>query len=248
MPTQPQGWPAACGGSGCVTGHSLYPRQRRAVVGIAAGAGLRLGSDLLAAAAGVATSWGVGSAASQAAGATGALRPTRLESCGAGFALCAGKKGGELTGPNPTDKGRPGSKQHLVVERGGIPLAAAVSAANLNDHFLFEPLLDAVPAVGNGRPGRPRCRPEKAHADKAYDQRCCRAACRIRGIVPRIARRGVDSSERLGRYRWVIERTFAWLTRFRRLSIRYERLAQMHLALLTLGCALICFRALHDGF
>jgi transposase len=203
---------------------------------------------LLAPAARVATSRRLGPAASQVVGTTGPGGPARLESRSAGFAVPAGKKGGELTGPNPTDKGRPGSKQHLVVERGGIPLAAAVSAANLNDHFLFEPLLDEVPAVGNGRPGRPRCRPEKVHADKAYDQRCCRAACRIRGIVPRIARRGVESSERLGRYRWVIERTFAWLTRFRRLSIRYERFAQMHLALLTLGCALICFRALHDGF
>ena len=95
------------------------------------------------------------------------------------------------------------------------------------------------------RPGRPRQRPRKLHADKAYASRHNRRALRQRGIIPRIARPGVDSSQRLGRYRWVVERTLAWLARFRRLAIRYERRADIHLALLDLGCALICFRTLH---
>lgn len=67
---------------------------------------------------------------------------------------------------------------------------------------------------------------------------------RSRGITPRIARRGIESSERLGRYRWVVERTLSWLNRFRRLKVRYERRADIHHALLTLGCALMCARAL----
>jgi IS5 family transposase len=78
------------------------------------------------------------------------------------------------------------------------------------------------------------------HADKAYDHRRNRRECRERGITPRIARRGVDSSERLGRHRWVVERTLAWLNRFRRLTVRYERRADIHLAFTTLGCALVC--------
>ncbi|MBA3825916.1 MAG: transposase [Ktedonobacterales bacterium] len=65
-----------------------------------------------------------------------------------------------------------------------------------------------------------------------------------RGICPRFARRGVESSERLGRHRWVVERTFAWLNRFRRLVVRYERRADLHLAFTLLGCSLICFRFL----
>lgn len=85
----------------------------------------------------------------------------------------------------------------------------------------FEQMLDAIPAI-RGERGRPRRRPRKLHADKAYEHRRCRRACRRRGITPRIARRGVETSERLGRYRRVIERTFAWLDRFRRLSNRYE--------------------------
>lgn len=61
-----------------------------------------------------------------------------------------------------------------------------------------------------------------------------------RGIQPRIARRGIESSERLGRHRWVVERTLAWLARLRRLTVRYERRTDIHLAFTTLGCALVC--------
>jgi hypothetical protein len=63
----------------------------------------------------------------------------------------------------------------------------------------------------------------------------------ISSIVPRIARRGIESSARLGRHRWVVERTPAWLRRFRRLIIRYERRAALHRAFLSLGRALICW-------
>ena len=101
------------------------------------------------------------------------------------------------------------------------------------------PTLDAVPGVRSGRRGRPRKRPCKLHADKAYDSRRCRKECRARSITPRIARRGVDSSARLGRHRWVVERTFAWLSQFRRLATRYERRADMHTALTKIAAALV---------
>ena len=100
--------------------------------------------------------------------------------------------------------------------------------------------LDAVPPIRGGHRGRPRRRPEKLHADKAYDHRRCRQECRARGITPRIARRGIESSTHLGRHRWIVERTFAWLARYRRLTIRYESRADIHLAFTTLACALVC--------
>lgn len=91
--------------------------------------------------------------------------------------------------------------------------------------------------VCSGRPGRPRKRPAKLHADKAHDSAEKRRALRARGITPRIARRGMDSRERLRRHRWVVERTFAWLLGCRRLGVRYERRADLLQGLLHLACA-----------
>jgi transposase len=105
--------------------------------------------------------------------------------------------------------------------------------------MLFEPLIDAIRPVKTVRGGR-RKRPEKLHADKGYDIPRCRQFLGRRGITCRIARKGIEGSERLGRYRWVVERTLAWLSKYRRLTIRYERRADIHQAFLSLGCSLIC--------
>lgn len=108
-------------------------------------------------------------------------------------------------------------------------------------------LLDAVVPV-KGERGRPRQSPGKLHADKAYDHRRCRRACRQRGTQPRIARRGVDSSERLGHHRWVVERTLTWFEHMRRLSIRYKRRPDIHYAFTSLACSLICSNTLQGKF
>ena len=118
-----------------------------------------------------------------------------------------------------------------------------LSPANRHDSMLLAPLLDAIPPIRRPHGGRRR-RPDKAHADKAYDIPRCHAALRRRRIRDRIARQRVDSSATLGRVRWVIERTFAWLNRDRRLTVRYERRADIHEALVVLGCALICWNYL----
>jgi IS5 family transposase len=147
-------------------------------------------------------------------------------------------------GRNRTDKGKPGSKHHVLTDRNGIPLAVEVTAANVHDSRMLAPLLDAVAPVRTGRRGRPRRRPDKLHADKGYDYRRCRGECVARGVRHRIARRMVEPSDRLGRHRWVVERTMAWLARYRRLTIRYERLVAVHRGLLYLACALICWNRL----
>jgi IS5 family transposase len=128
-----------------------------------------------------------------------------------------------------------------VVDRKGIPLAVIHWAANVHDSKVLQETVDAIEPIRKPR-GRPRKRPNKLHADKAYDFPRCREALRKRGITPRIARRGIDSSEKLGRYRWAVERTLSWTHRFRRLKVRYERRDDIHLAFLDLGCALICWR------
>lgn len=88
--------------------------------------------------------------------------------------------------------------------------------------------LNAMPGVRTGRRGRPRGRPHKLHADKGNDPRRCRRECRAGSVTPQTARRGIESSEHLGRYPWIVERTLARLARFRRLAIRYERRADLH--------------------
>jgi len=116
--------------------------------------------------------------------------------------------------------------------------ASAWGGGTPHDSVTMAPTLDASPALRKGRRGRPRRRPEKLHADKAYDARPRRHECRARGIVPRIARRGIDSSERLGRHRWVVERAHSWFNRFRRLPVRYERRADIYEAFTSLAATL----------
>ena len=129
----------------------------------------------------------------------------------------------------------------------GLPLADQISAANVNDGTLLETMVDAIAPIKRPR-GRPRQRPDKLHGDKAYASRQNRACLRQRGIACRIARKGIESRERLGRFRWVVERTQAWLSGFRRLDVRYERRPEIHQAFLDLGCALICWHALQATF
>ena len=97
------------------------------------------------------------------------------------------------------------------------------------------PLIPPVPPKLRG--GRPRLDDRKVLSGIIFVLK--------RGIVPRIARRSIESRERLGRHRWVVERTLAWLNRFRRLTIRYERRADIHQAFLSLSYSLICWQVLN---
>jgi len=150
---------------------------------------------------------------------------------------------GLLTGPNPTDRAKQGSKRHLICDGFGIPLAIKLTGANCHDSTQALPLLDAIPPLQGPR-GRPRCRPDCMVGDRAYDAEHIRGALRARHILPLLARRNTEHGSGLGQWRWVVERTFAWLNQFRRLRVRYEKRADMHLAFLTLGCILICWKFL----
>lgn len=131
----------------------------------------------------------------------------------------------------------------MVSDAHGIPLAVVLGPANRHDSVTFEVVLDAIPPIATPQHHR-RHRPAKLHADKAYDIPRCRAACHARRIGCRIARKQVDSSQTLGRHRWVVERTHAWLNRYRRLTIRYERRLDIHTAFVTIACALVCWKCL----
>ncbi len=124
-----------------------------------------------------------------------------------------------------------------------MPLAVTLTGGNRNDVTQLEPLIDAIGPVA-GKPGRPRQRPEALYADRGYDHDKHRRLLWRRGVKPILARRGQGHGSGLGKVRWVVERTFAWLHNFRRLRTRYEVHGYLHDAFLKLGSAVICARML----
>ena len=139
---------------------------------------------------------------------------------GRGLQSRAGEKRGSATGPSPVDRARNGSKHHLLVDATGIPLAWTVTGGNRNDVTQLIPLLDAIPPV-RGRRGRPRRRPRSLYGDRAYHSRESRGELRRRRIQAKIAWPKSAHGSGLGRERWVVERTIAWLHQYRRLRVRY---------------------------
>lgn len=113
------------------------------------------------------------------------------------FRQYQGDKRGPPTGPNPTDRGKRGSKIHLITDRSRLPLSLGISGANMHDSLGLKPLVRGDPPIRSRR-GPRRRRPGKLHADKGYDYDHLRRWLRKRGIRHRIARRGIESSQRLG--------------------------------------------------
>jgi transposase len=120
-----------------------------------------------------------------------------------------------------------------------------LTEANRHDVTQLLPLVRAIPAI-RGKRGHPKSKPKLVQADRAYDSQPHRAALRAQGIDSQIARRRTKHGSGLGKTRWVVERTIAWLHWFRRLRIRYERLPSIHEAFLKIGCSLICWRHLQQ--
>ncbi|MEU9523502.1 IS5 family transposase [Streptomyces sp. NPDC048224] len=136
-----------------------------------------------------------------------------------------------------------GIKNQLITARTGLPLSIGISAANTHDSQGLEPLVRGIPPI-RSRCGPRRRRPATLHGTRATTTTICAVGSGSRNITPRIARRGIDSSQRLGRNRWTVERTVAWLAGCRRLHRRYERKAEHFLAFAGIAAALICYRRL----
>jgi putative transposase len=155
-------------------------------------------------------------------------------------AIVKAPKGGDATGPNPTDRGKSGVKRHILTDGRGVPLSAEITAANVHDK---RAAISTVDAIVMRAPRGPR-RPTNLCLDKGYDFDDVDREIRARGIRPHIRRRGEKPrSCRRGRARrWVVERTNAWHNRFRALLIRWERRGTNYLALLHLACAMIALR------
>jgi transposase len=152
--------------------------------------------------------------------------------------------GGADTGPNPTDRGKPGTKHTLLVDRHGVPLAVRTAGANASDHRQLIPLVVDFPRV-SGKVGRPKELPDVLYTDRGFDSEASRWLLAWLGIEPRLAKRKTEHGSGLGRIRWVVERTISWLKGLRRMRVRYDRLNAIQEAWNTLAVSVICFRIWH---
>ena len=245
--TEKISWPQTDFRSSGADRYSFHTQEWDGLARPALRTGLWQRHDMLAAIARLAKSRCLGKAPPSTAAPIARGRTDRLVTRRRGLQQCARGFWGLQTGPNPTDRRKAGSKHHLCTDAQGIPLSAQVTAANVHDSRQLQPLLQAIPAL-SGRPGRPRQRPEAVQGDRAYGSRAHHRWLHSLGIVDGLARKGWPHGSGLGKTRWVVERTLSWLHQFRRLRIRYERRADIHQAFLTLGCAIICHRALKNSF
>ena len=146
------------------------------------------------------------------------------------------------------DRRKAGSKHHVLVDAGGTPLVARLTAANRHDSTQLIPMVDDVPPVA-GKPGRPLRRPKVLLGDRGYDYDAkCRRPLRERGVTPLIARRGQPHGSGLGVWRYVVEQTLALLHQFRRLRTRFDKRDDIHEAFMSLGCSMICWRRINHGY
>jgi len=138
----------------------------------------------------------------------------------------------------------------VLVDGTGTPLGAYLDSASPAEVTLLERTLDTVAVRHAHHAGRPRKRPERLVADRAYDSNTLRAALAQRGIEPIIPARSNNprathqDGRRLRRYRhrWIVERTFVWLGHFRRLVVRYERLIATYAGFFHLACAILALK------
>ncbi len=134
----------------------------------------------------------------------GHCRYHRLVRCGHGQLFCPSTFWGAKTGPNPTDRGKNGSKRHLIVDGRGIPLAIEHTGANVHDSEMAIPLVEGIPPIKQSR-GRPRKRPDNVFADRAYDaEEKIRQPLRQHNVTPQIAKRNTEHGSGLGKFRYVV--------------------------------------------
>ena len=150
-----------------------------------------------------------------------------------------------MTGPNPTDRGKLGTKRHILTDGQGIPLSVAITAANTHD------MKAAIRTLDNIVVKRPSSKINKNKQnlclDKGYDFREIEDSGIKKGYLPHIPHRGEQtitngSNHNHTKRRWVVERTNSWHNRFRKLLVRYEKKIENYFALVCLGCCILIYR------
>jgi putative transposase len=159
-------------------------------------------------------------------------------------AMSKARFGGDLVGPNPTDRAKKGVKRSILVEARGGPLAVVVAGANVHDTKLLAKTLDAIVVE---RPQPSTTAPQHLCLDKGYDNPTGRAAVATHHYIPHIRKIGEEKKDAMGEKayparRWVVERTGAWLSKCRAILVRYDKKSSNYLGLIKLACVLLWYR------
>jgi putative transposase len=156
--------------------------------------------------------------------------------------------GGRDTGKNPTDRGKSGSKIHLLVDESGAPLAVYITGANQHDKWSLDDLVISV-AVKRPYSEQHLC------ADKAYDSAdvhqfvwsenyISHIKHRRRRNEPKLDECPIPGEQSFPPRRWVVERTLGWLAKRRSIAIRWCKKSENWLAFVKLACAEILLTAI----
>ena len=155
-----------------------------------------------------------------------------------------------MTGPNPTDRGKLGTKRHLLTDQDGIPLSVVITAANTHDMKAAISVLDNI--VVKRPSSKINKKKQNLCLDKGYDFHEIQNEAIKKGYLPHIRHRGEqsitkDSNHHHAKRRWVVERTNSWHNRFRKLLVRYEKKLENYFALVCLGCCIVIYRRIILG-
>jgi transposase len=170
-----------------------------------------------------------------------------------------------MTGNNPTDRSKLGTKRHILTDKQGIPLSAIITAANKHDIKAVTDVIDNSVIKQTFVSSKPkkgmkhrRWKYDHICLDRAYQSKRIEQEIIKRGYVPHIPnkrKRGQQSKtvshqmnhQTAKNKRWVVERTNSWHNRFRKLFTRYEKKVENYLGLVQLSCSIIIYRKIVLG-
>jgi len=153
-----------------------------------------------------------------------------------------------MTGHNPTDRSKLGSKRHILTDKDGIPLSTIITSANTHDVTVATNTIDNIvikrPSYNKSKHKQNLC------LDKAYHSNEVEQEIIKRGYIPHIRHRREEKKKNNKNHparRWVVERTNSWHNRFRKLFTRYEKKDENYLGLVQFSCSIIIYRKLILG-
>jgi len=149
--------------------------------------------------------------------------------------------GGDKTGKSPVDRRKLGTKLNLAVEENGIPIGATIARANQHDTQLFIPIIDDLQNQIN------QSKNHYLHTDKGYSSKKNHKEAVSRNFTPVMPEKKPKNKPyktlpKKDTKRWVVERTFSWINRFRRVFVRYERKSKYFLSMVQFTFQIMIFK------